>query len=257
MSKYCLFGHQIDTLDGVGTALHRQPFPTTQWTLVKEAAEATARHPQPSLQRLLCAYLPALQSHLATRGLRQADADDLLQQFITSRLLEKQLLSKADRHRGRFRNLLLTSLDGYLIDGYRAQRSRSKHELAAGADAHRQANAAQSAPCPFDVMWAKTVLTDATARTRAYFVENDRDDLWRIFDRRVLVPILTGTPVPPYQMLVDEFGFRTAEQACSAVVTARRAFVRILREVIAEYVSDPAEIEDEINDLRRILAEAR
>jgi hypothetical protein len=40
-------------------------------------------------------------------------------------------------------------------------------------------------------------------------------------------------------------------------VTARRAFARALREVIAEYAPDEPAIDEEVRDLHRVLSGAR
>jgi hypothetical protein len=40
----------------------------------------------------------------------------------------------------------------------------------------------------------------------------------------------------------------------SAVLTARRTFARVLRELIAQYAGDDADVDEEIDDLYRILS---
>ena len=90
-----------------------------------------------------------------------------------------------------------------------------------------------------------------------HLLGSDRGVLWQVFQRRVLSPILTETEVPPYETMVREFGFDTPTQACSAVVTARRMFARTLRHVIGEYADSEEEIDEELNDLREVLSNAR
>ena len=57
------------------------------------------------------------------------DADELLQAFVTDRLLEHQLLQRADQARGRFRSLLLTSLNNFAAGRRRAARVREAASL--------------------------------------------------------------------------------------------------------------------------------
>ena len=84
-----------------------------------------------------------------------------------------------------------------------------------------------------------------------------RPDLWELFACRVVVPTLTGSPPPSYDSLLQKFGFRSAQQASNALLTAKRYFERTLRTVIAEMecVASEQDIEAEITDLCNILVE--
>jgi hypothetical protein len=70
----------------------------------------------------------------------------------------------------------------------------------------------------------------------------------------VLRPAISHASPPSYDELVGELGLESAQQAANLLVTAKRHFRRVLQSVVAEYVSSEAEIEDEISDLRSILA---
>ena len=67
-------------------------------------------------------------------------------------------------------------------------------------------------------------------------------------------PALHGTVPSPYAELTTRFCFQSPAEAGNAVLTGRRMFVRVLRSVISEYARDEAEVEEEIADLRSILA---
>ena len=75
------------------------PFPQTHWSLIRRAGGVDAANPEErreALSRLLARYEPALKSYLRlVRRMPAGEADDLLQTFITDRLLEHQLLGRA------------------------------------------------------------------------------------------------------------------------------------------------------------------
>ena len=75
-----------------------------------------------------------------------------------------------------------------------------------------------------------------------------------IFRQRVLTPILDGGTPPAMAELAQEFGL-AEKQACNCLVTARRAFQRLLREEIAVYATSDEEIATEIKDLFRFAAQ--
>jgi hypothetical protein len=75
-----------------------------------------------------------------------------------------------------------------------------------------------------------------------------------VFEGRVLTPLLHGGEQVPYAELVSRYRFVSPSQASNVLVTANRTFVRELRKVVAGYTSSEAETDEEIADLRRILA---
>jgi len=83
-------------------------FPTTHWSLVVRAGHDAAETQREALEQLLRRYLPALHAHLVhTRRVAPDEADDLLQDFVASRIIEKGLVGRADQELGKFRWYLL------------------------------------------------------------------------------------------------------------------------------------------------------
>jgi DNA-directed RNA polymerase specialized sigma24 family protein len=225
--------------------------------MVQRAAQPAGTHARPTaLESLLRRYLPAMRAHLIHgRRLRPEQADEVLQSFVASKVLEQQMLAKADQSRGRFRNYLLTVLDRHHIDWHRTESARQRRmevDLPDLPDLPDQVD--ESRTTAFEVAWATALLEEATTETQRRLRHDGREDLWDVFQFRVLDPILNDAPPPPYEAMLDRFGFSTATQACSAVLTARRTFARVLRELIAQYAGDDAGVDEEIDDLYRILS---
>jgi hypothetical protein len=80
--------------------------------------------------------------------------------------------------------------------------------------------------------------------------------VWKLFEARVLRPILDGDEPPCYDELVQSIGFESPTQASNALVTGKRMMARLLRSVIAGYAADPGEVELEMNDLWETVSSA-
>ena len=234
-----------------------QPFPETSWSEVERAPGS-----RDALGRLLVRYLPALRARLVIEKRIQPDrAGDLLSGFISDRVVEQQLVARADRSRGRFRTFLLTALDRYVVDQHRAA-SAGKRNPGGGSTVvslelldERQHPGAGSPSAASEVAWAREVLAEAVRRMEAQCRADARPDLWDVFRCRVLDPALEGAEPLPYDQFVSTFGLKTPAQAANALVTAKRMFARVLRSVVAEY-ADGAAADQEIAELRAILAGA-
>ena len=228
-------------------------FPSTRWSLIERARGADAFLRREALGSLVVRYWPALRAHLVIRRRLAPDtADELLQGFAADRILEQRFLGHADPAKGRFRSFLLRCLENYRIDRLRSQKPTER------LDDEREANLADpTLPHDvFEVAWARLVLDEALRRTWLDCREQRKLEIWLLFDRRVLRPALSHSSPPSYDELVGELGLESAQQAANLLVTAKRHFRRVLQSVVAEYVSSEAEIEDEIADLRSILAAA-
>ena len=94
-------------------------FPSTNWSLVRHAGDRLDVQQSDALQTLLTRYWPALKKHLVRRKhLQESDADDLVQGFIERKVLERNLMATAEPSRGRFRSLLVRSLDNYVANQF-------------------------------------------------------------------------------------------------------------------------------------------
>jgi RNA polymerase sigma-70 factor (ECF subfamily) len=238
----------------------RRSFPLTQWSLVQRAGQEGVDGKE-ALSALLHRYQPVLLSHLVIRQrIDTHRANDLLQGFLTAKVLEQRLILKADQTRGRFRTFLLTALDRYVIDEIRYSQAakRSGEQPDVDVEVLVEMPAPLGAPDRgFDVAWAKQVLADAQSRMREECTRTGRGDLWAVFEGRVLLPAMEGMKPVEYEALVREHGFRSPVEASNAMITSKRTFARHLRAVVAEYAGGEAETDAEIRDLYRIVSGGR
>ncbi|HNQ22826.1 MAG TPA: hypothetical protein PKK06_07015 [Phycisphaerae bacterium] len=227
-------------------------FPTTHWSLLARAAGEDADARRPALAEVLTRYQPAMRTHVARRFGRTLAADqidDVVQGFITHHILEKELLGRADRARGRFRSLLCTALDRYVITELR----RRRQGVASLEDVPPAPGKSAGPEQEFNLAWARQVIDEALSRMHARCAAS-RPELWELFETRLVGPILGSAPAPPYAQLVAQYGFASPMQAMNALVTAKRWFREALASVVAEYAGEDAEAEAEVSDLLNCLA---
>ena len=236
-------------------------FPLTRWTLVDRAADGSLSVSSEALNELLRRYWPALKTHLiSARRIPPHQAEDLVQGFVVSKVLEKDLIASADRERGRFRSLLVTALDRYVISQRRASsaRRRSSGRPLSDPDMMDQHPAPDAeASTAFDVAWARQLLHQTIAAMESQCRSSGRADVWGVFEARVLGPVIEGRPPTDYEELVRRFAFQSPTQAANVLVTAKRMFQRTLRAAVEAYAGSQAAVEEEIEDLWRILTGGR
>lgn len=228
--------------------------------MARASAEGDSRARE-ALDGLLRRYLPPMRAYLVLdRKLDGQLVDDLLQGFVASRVLEQNLFARADAARGRFRNLLLSSLKRYAIDELRR---RSTQKRGAGQVVSLDASAID-APADdepdvsaiFEIELARQIVTTTLARMQADCAAKDSDSTWELFRVQVVDPTLNGTERVPYAQLVDRLGFESPSQAANALSTAKRMFRRHLADVLLEYQFDAKDLEQDVGELMQILSRA-
>jgi DNA-directed RNA polymerase specialized sigma24 family protein len=237
----------------VGSMVDRRfhPFPNTHWSLVKRAGFADEDARREALWTLLERYQPALRSYLLYVRRMPADAaDELLQAFIAERILEHELVRKADHNIGRFRAFLLTSLNHFATSHYRSERIRATQTLAAEACMKMEA----AVDANVEAAWARELIHGVIKAMRQECTESGREDIWTVFESRVLARILNNQDPASYEDLATRLSLSSPVQAANLLVTAKRMYMRMLRAAVSEYEMEPADVDEEIKDLWGILA---
>jgi hypothetical protein len=232
-------------------------FPSTIWTEVTQAAGISDASVA-ALESLLKQYSLPLEVHLSLRfGVTKDQAADWLQSFILQRVLLGNMLNRASKNRGKFRTFLLNALDNFVVSELRRQATLRRSptggtipldEIAEPFGSGHGSNGEIAAE------WAREVLAKTLERMQAECGAKGCMGRWGIFKARLLDPELEGTKAPAYEELVTRFGFRSPAETANALITAKRQFDRLLHDVIADYAGGPAEVEEEIRELKRALS---
>ena len=205
------------------------------------------------MEELFKRYHRALKAYLVRRRkVTPSEVDEVVDGFVASQMWERDLLARADPKKGRFRTLLLTALRRYTANWLRHRRAlRRSGGLPPPADIHSTPVAAPPTRDAFEVEWARSLLNQTIRRMHEHCITDNRLDIWRVFEARLLKPLLDQQPAPSYADLCRELGLKRAAQASNLLTTATRMYDRILRNVIGEYAGSEEEIDREIDDLMK------
>lgn len=238
-------------------ALPEAQFRTTHWSVVLAAHGEGSPGGEEAMAKLCCAYWYPLYAYVRRRGYTPHDAQDLTQEFF-ARLLEKQVLSAVRRERGKFRWFLLSALKRFLANEWNREHAakRGGGRVVLSLDEQTAENryrfeiADDSTPERlFDRSWAVTLLEGAQLQLQQEYTSSDRGPVFERFK-----VFLSGDRAP---MTLAEAGagLGMSEGAAKvAVHRLRQRFRECLREQIAQTVSTPAEVDEEIRQLFAVFA---
>jgi DNA-directed RNA polymerase specialized sigma24 family protein len=238
-------------------------FATTRWSLIlryanSETATETSRD---ALTELCRSYWRPIFEFLCRRGYSVPDAQDLAQDFFII-VIKGNLLSFARPNRGRFRSLLLKSLQNFLNDNYDWNRAAKRgggkdfvpwHEWMAESPSqfsmrvHGQGN--WTPEKAFDVTWAVTV-TEQALRRLAHECENSgRRRIFNVLSKY----LMTERGEVSYAKL--SLSLKVSERSVKRLLHHFRVRYRnILRDEISQTVETAADINDETRYLCEVLA---
>jgi DNA-directed RNA polymerase specialized sigma24 family protein len=232
------------------------PFDTTRWSLVLAAGGDDTSAARAALATLCESYWYPLYAYIRRWGINADEARDLTQGFLAS-LLERRDFATLRQERGRFRAFLLASLQHYL-----ANEAARRHAQKRGggivllpltvddAEGRYRVEPAdlETPETLYERRWALTVIDRVLAELREEWNAAGRT---AEFDA-LKACLLGSTPAGGYAGIAQRLD--SSEGAVKvAVHRLRRKFQARLRQEIAETVSDPGEVEDEIRYLLRAL----
>jgi RNA polymerase sigma-70 factor (ECF subfamily) len=232
-------------------------FATTSWTQVLAAREAPSTESRQALELLCRAYWYPLYAYVRREVTDADEARDFTQAYFAE-LLEKGYLQDYDPSRGRFRVFLKTSVSHFLSKerekasaGKRGGRVKVLSLEAADLEGrYREEPSDRLTPEEiFERRWTLTVLERVLDALR-----REQEDAGSGAQFARLEGFLTGSDtVTPYRRVAAELG--TTEAAVkTSVHRLRLRFGQLLRGAIAETVSSPDLVDDEVKHLLGVIA---
>ena len=219
--------------------------------------EDSTESSQQALSGFCEAYWPPLYSFLRHRGFSSADAQDLVQGFF-AHLLEQNALTRADQQKGRLRTFLLGSLQNFLYNEYDRARALKRgggrqvvsiEEHLHEAEAAMMATAHLSDTACYDLVWASTIVSRAWQNLETAFVAEGKAE-WL----EELRPFVAGGSVRPLNQ--EEAAARLGVPIATLrtwLSRLRQSYRESLRMEVASTVSDPADVDQELQHLYQIL----
>lgn len=231
-------------------------FLTTRWSIILSACDKESPASDEALATLCRIYWYPLYAYVRRRGHSPHDAQDLTQSFF-ERLLEKDYLRSVAPENGRFRAFLVVAMKHFLAN----ERDKARTLKRGGGVTHLALDSgpaesrygeepAERLPADqiFERRWALTLLDRAMARLRS-----DYEQSGRIEEFHCLKTFLTAARGEvSYREISARLGLNEGA-ARVALHRLRKRFRQLFRDEIAETVSDPTEIDDEMRHIVSVL----
>jgi RNA polymerase sigma-70 factor (ECF subfamily) len=236
--------------------MHTQRFHTTYWTLIQAASEGLPNESRTALAALCQAYWYPVYSFVRRRVFEDEQARDLTQGFFVL-LIEKNYLAAADRERGKFRSFLLTAVKSFLAN----EHDRATALKRGGGQAPISIDMSEAAGRSFEPVetatpeslfqrqWALSLLERVMSKLREEFVSAGK-----LEEFNKLMPFLKkDSDSGRYESIAEEIGVSAGALRMS-VHRMRRQYRDLMRAQIAETVSSPEDIDEEIRFLLSVLS---
>ena len=233
-------------------------FATTHWSVILAAGNQSSPDYTRALSALCWTYWYPLYAYLRRRGYYRHQAEDYTQSFFAG-LLERQSIRKADPKQGKFRSFLLASLKNFLADEYDRVKAQKRgggikvYSLDIEDAETRYSREPVDDLTPeklFERYWALEVLKQAMARLKAEYVTANKIELFNY-----LKTYLTAQQDSiPYRDAADRLNM-TEGAVRVAVHRLKQRYRELVRQEIAQTVTSPDQVDEEINELFAALAD--
>jgi RNA polymerase sigma-70 factor (ECF subfamily) len=231
-------------------------FDTTHWSAVLLAGQQPSAQSAAALESLCRAYWQPIYVFARRKGYKEEDAKDLTQHFF-SNLLERNDFSGLDPRKGKFRTFLLTAFTHFLANEHdRANAHKrgggriivSLDELPNEESGLMDLAAEPSAAKLYDLRWARSVVKQALESLKqemAVAGKQGQFDALKIF---LTVDAAEGDYIKAAQQL----GVADASVAV-LVHRMRQRYRQLVRAQVAQTITSPAELEEEMRHLFEVL----
>ena len=245
-----------DQTDMGGTAGR---FLTTHWSLI-ENVQGSGDSDQACIGLLLERYWKPVYCYLRRKGYGNEEAKDLTQSFFHEVILNRQLVRRADPSKGRFRTFILHALHQFLID----ERRKEARRRSIPKDKLVPLDIANPPPLPqavldgdpeecFAYAWKSALIDRTVSEVGAECHTEGLAMHWRLFQARILDPILRNDKPSPMKDLCTEYGIESETVASNMLVTVKRRFKAALRRNVRATVSSEEDVDDELREILLLL----
>ena len=237
--------------------MHLHGFPETRWSIVEMLQADDAHQVEAALETLCRRYWYPIYAFCIRLGNSLEDSEDATQAFF-QRLINKGGFSSADRSRGRLRTFLLTDLRYFLRDEWVKSRAAKRGGGAPVVTldfewAEPRLETVMASPPPpdalYDQEWAANLFRHAIESVATEFAARGKSSL---FEK--LKPLATpGGSEDDYDAIRAQLGLSTSRMS-GTVFRLRRRLRKAIEDAVAETVSTPEDLREELKYLREALS---
>lgn len=229
-------------------------FMTTCWSAVLLSGQSQAPGSDRAREEFCQLYWYPLYAFVRRRGYNADDAKDLTQGFFLF-IFDHKALQRVTPTKGKFRSFLLGSLKNYLSNEYQRENAIKRGgkidfvsvDFSDGEDRYsREPTDSLTPEKIFDANWALTLLERAIERLKEEYSAQGKATVFETL--RPFLDVSGLAPVPSYEVASEKLKV-TSAGVKTLIHRFRKRYSEILREAVAQTVTDPGEIDDEIRSL--------
>ena len=232
-------------------------FSTTRWSVILLAGQAVSPEGTAALEKLCHTYWQPVYVFARRKGWGEEDAKDLTQQFF-AHLLERNDFRGLDPARGKFRTFLLVAFTHFLANEY----DRSSALKRGGGrkvvsleqiPADELGDLSPTEECSpgtfYDLRWARTILQAALQQLKAEMCGGGKQGQFDGLKQFLTAHAGTGEYAAAAGTLGVEIG-----SVPVLVHRLRQRYRELVRQEVAQTVSCPTELEEEMRHLFALLS---
>jgi RNA polymerase sigma factor (sigma-70 family) len=231
-------------------------FATTHWSVVVAAVEQASPQASDALEKLCHTYWYPLYAFVRRQGNNADVAQDLTQEFFR-RLIEKNYLAGVKQEKGKFRTFLLAAMKHFLanerVRDRRIKRGGGRTIISLDDEQAEQRYLLDpetdlSPEKIYEQRWATTIMEKAIASLRENWVQAGKSSQFE-----ALKKFLSTNPSDgDYRAIAQQLNLSPGAVS-AAVHRLRRGYGEHVRAEIAQTVTQPADIDDELRYLYSVL----
>ena len=239
----------------------KERFQTTCWTEILNAKTLDETRRREAVNELIKKYWKPVYCYLRRKGCSNESAKDMTQGFFHEVVLGRELIQQADQAKGRFRTFLLTALDRYATDVYHketaAKRSPKGKMMPLETSDLTNLLEAQQELRPeqiFHYAWASEILNQVLSSVKKDCCDAGREAYWQVFRAKVVAPIMDNVQAPTLKELCAKYKIEDEAKASNMIAYVKDRFRSAMRRHLRQFVQSDSEVEDEFNEIFRILS---
>jgi len=231
-------------------------FSTTHWSVVLLAGRDGSPGSAAALEKLCRIYWPPICAFARRKGRGEEEAKDLTQQFFAL-LLERKDFSGLDAGKGKFRTFLLAAFSHFLANEY----DRANALKRGGGQEVFSLEQFPAEPCEggspgedvspgdvYDLGWARTILRTALGHLKEEMSRADKPG--RFEELEQFLTVQAGAD--QYGAAAEKLGVEVSSVPV-LVHRLRQRYRELVRAEVAQTVSSPTELEEEMRHLFALL----
>ena len=235
-------------------------FQTTHWTELFDAKTLDETRRKEAVNELIELYWKPVYCYLRRKGYSNEPAKDLTQGFFYEVAMGRKLFQQADQSKGKFRTFLLTALDRYTIDMHNKEtaKKRSPQSPIISLEADDLSNFLEMRSGPdqvFNYTWASEILNQVLEEAKETCIKRGKEVHWQVFFAKTVEPILNNSSPLALKDLGSKYKIDDTQTISNMISYVKDIFRSTMMRNLRQYVRSDDEVEEEFNDILKILSQ--